>query len=270
MANYPNPEYTFQIDFECPHCRRSVDFIVRQVFDWSVYNREKTSEFFQQALARFNPDHYQASPFQNRHDPRPAFSKPDAIDVVRAYGFGTCPKCYFPSIVLFKTSLRDLDYLRSVDKSSPAAMHIFGKTNIQLIGTIPSPLANTTPNTAPAKVKELWPHTLMSLERGDPPSRIVSECRSILDVCLKELGATEGGRKQRIAHLKANHILTEDLATWGEFLWDDGNDAVHDIEATHEDARKHVEYLKLFFSVAFDLPADVRNRLGQGTTNEEQ
>ncbi|MCM0751205.1 hypothetical protein DEA98_07010 [Brucella pseudogrignonensis] len=96
------------------------------------------------------------------------------------------------------------------------------------------------------KGKELWPHTLMSLERGDPPSRIVSECRSIMDVCLKELGATQGGRRQRIAHLKASHVLTEDLAAWGEFLWDDGNDAVHDIEATHEDARKHVEYLKLF------------------------
>ncbi|WP_171380155.1 DUF4145 domain-containing protein [Brucella pseudogrignonensis] len=270
MANISNPEYSFQLELDCPHCKRGVDFVVRQVFDWSIYRQEQANEFFQQAIERFTADRGPVISSVGRRDPRPQLKQADAKDIVRAYGYGTCPKCHSPTIVLFKTGLRDLDYLRSVDKNSPAAMRIFSQTNIQLIGTIPTPLANTTPETAPAKVKELWPHTLMSLERGDPPSRIVSECRSIMDVCLKELGATQGGRRQRIAHLKASHVLTEDLAAWGEFLWDDGNDAVHDIEATHEDARKHVEYLKLFFSVAFDLPADVRKRRGQVTTTQQQ
>jgi hypothetical protein len=97
------------------------------------------------------------------------------------------------------------------------------------------------------------------LDRGDPPSRIVSECRSILDVCLKHLGEKKDGegRKTRIQNLRDKHILTKDIAIWANTLWDDGNDAVHDISADTDVALQHVEFLKLFFRVVFELPAEI-------------
>ncbi|MCM0751206.1 hypothetical protein DEA98_07015 [Brucella pseudogrignonensis] len=51
MANISNPEYSFQLELDCPHCKRGVDFVVRQVFDWSIYRQEQANEFFSKPLS---------------------------------------------------------------------------------------------------------------------------------------------------------------------------------------------------------------------------
>lgn len=83
---------------------------------------------------------------------------------------------------------------------------------------------------------------------------IMATARGCLDVALKALGEKEGGRTTRIQRLKDHGILTASLSEWANKLWADGNDAVHDLEATIEDAIEHVEFLKLFFEVVFVLP----------------
>lgn len=52
-------------------------------------------------------------------------------------------------------------------------------------------------------------------------------------------------------------MLTADLADWAENLWDDGNPAVHEIKGNEDKARQHVEFLRLFFEVVYDIPAQV-------------
>lgn len=68
---------------------------------------------------------------------------------------------------------------------------------------------------------------------------------------------SEGGRRTRIDNLAARGIITKDIATWSHDLWDDGNDAIHDLDADMDTAIEHVEFLKLFFEVAFVLPAKI-------------
>lgn len=239
---------------DCPWCAKSVDFTCQEIFEWRPYSDADTG--FLKNLDDMR--HVR----ENRlvPDRGPFFQRKGAHDVLRAYGFGTCPKCSCPVILLFKSSLRDLYMLRHAEPNSPMARSVFAAQHMTLENTVPERPATKVPASAPHKVKELWPHTLAALERGDPPSRIVSECRSILDVSLKELGTVTGTRRERIAKLKANHILTEDLANWGEILWKDGNDAVHDIDADLNEARQHVEFLKLFFQVAFELNEQIKAR----------
>jgi len=146
------------------------------------------------------------------------------------------------------------------------AKRVFAAKYMDLVGTIPSAKSYNAPTELDENVGRLWVATQESLDRGDPPSRIVSECRSVLDVCLKKLGQTEGGRKARIDRLKVASIITNDIATWANHLWSDGNDAVHDIEASDLGAKEHVEFLRLFIRVAFELPAEVKRK--QSTIGE--
>ena len=44
---------------------------------------------------------------------------------------------------------------------------------------------------------------------------------------------------------------------WGMKLWDDGNGAIHDVESDESNARAHLDYLRLFFEVAYRLPAQI-------------
>jgi hypothetical protein len=92
-----------------------------------------------------------------------------------------------------------------------------------------------------------------AMKRRNAPG-VMATARACLDVALKALGETQGGRVQRIQNLQNKGILTSSLSEWANKLWADGNDAVHDLEAKMDDAIEHVEFLKLFFEVVFVLP----------------
>ncbi|KII12594.1 MULTISPECIES: DUF4145 domain-containing protein [Phaeobacter] len=228
---------------------------VHDVFDWQP---RRTSDYphFLQAIEAIQRNEHSA--FSG--DKRPNHLRADGRDKVTAYGHATCPKCAQPILLLFNSSTHNLHLLKKADPQSALAASMFAREYIELLGTIPAATEYSVPDDLPEVVQVLWPATQLSLDRGDPPSRIVSECRSILDVCLKELGETKGLRKSRIGNLKDRFLITEDIASWANELWDDGNDAIHDIQANAEDAKQHVEFLKLFFRVVFELPKEVKRK----------
>jgi hypothetical protein len=82
--------------------------------------------------------------------------------------------------------------------------------------------------------------------------------RSCLDVSLKALGEASGGRRDRINRLFERRIITQAIADWAQTLWKEGSDAAHDLEADMDRAIEHIEFLKLFFEVAFELPERVK------------
>ncbi|GAA0212896.1 hypothetical protein GCM10009081_29530 [Brevundimonas nasdae] len=85
----------------------------------------------------------------------------------------------------------------------------------------------------------------------------MSGARACLDVALKNLGESDGGRRTRINKLLSRGIITTSIAAWAQSLWEEGSDAVHDLDAEIDRAIEHVEFLKLFFEVAFGLPARI-------------
>lgn len=110
----------------------------------------------------------------------------------------------------------------------------------------------------PQKIREPFQAAAEDAARHRNAAGILAVCRGCLDVALKELGQTSGGRRERIGNLAQAGLLTNGLAEWAQKLWDDGNDAVHDLEATIDKAIDHVEFLKLFFEVAFALPERIK------------
>lgn len=86
---------------------------------------------------------------------------------------------------------------------------------------------------------------------------IMSGSRACLDVALKHLGEETGGRRARIHKLANRGLITHGIAEWANKLWEEGSDAVHDLRADMDLAVDHVEFLRLFFEVAFALPARI-------------
>lgn len=109
----------------------------------------------------------------------------------------------------------------------------------------------------PEPARVFFVEALEDLRSRRSPAGVISKCRSVLDLCLKHLEAAGTGRKARIADLRAKGVLTQGLADWADELWDDGNDAIHDLTGDANRAAQHVKFLELFFEVVFALPAQV-------------
>jgi hypothetical protein len=113
-------------------------------------------------------------------------------------------------------------------------------------------------NDLPEKIRAPFVFAQEDAARRRNAPGVLSTARGCLDVALKELGQTTGGRRERINNLAAEGIITKGIAAWAQQLWEDGSDAVHDLDADMDRAIEHVEFLELFFEVAFSLPARIQ------------
>lgn len=125
------------------------------------------------------------------------------------------------------------------------------------ISTFPEPLGIAPSSTLPEKIRRPFQEIQEDVARKRNAPGVMAISRGCLDVALKLLKEENGGRVDRINNLRDKGLLTASLAEWAQKLWKDGSDAVHDLEATNESAAEHVEFLKLFFQVVFELPAQV-------------
>jgi hypothetical protein len=166
-----------------------------------------------------------------------------------------CPNCFTPFGVLIKprhdVSVGDLFKLQN-------STAIDAALEGGLVKTYPAGADAFSPNNdLPEKIRKAFVFAQEDAARGRNPAGVMAGARGCLDVALKELGEETGGRRERINNLSANGTITTGIATWAQTLWEEGSDAVHDLDATIERAREHVEFLELFFEVAFVLPAKI-------------
>lgn len=134
---------------------------------------------------------------------------------------------------------------------------IEGTGNLELLQVFPTSTMTEVHSSVPAAASQFFMEAEEDLRNGRNAAGVINKCRSVLDLCLKQLGASGAGRKARIADLRTKGLLTLGLANWADRLWDDGNEAIHDLTGDEKQAREHVSFLRLFFSVAFALPAQV-------------
>ena len=113
------------------------------------------------------------------------------------------------------------------------------------------------PPEVPPEIAEVMVELEEDLRRGRNEARILSGCRSVLDVALQKLGETSGGRGDRIGRLGAKGLLTAGLSDWAKRLWQDGHDGVHELQAKGHPVAEHVAFLKLFIEVAFVIPGKI-------------
>jgi len=148
---------------------------------------------------------------------------------------------------------------KSNDVQDQAAAHV-------RIQTLPESTSYLDIRGLPPKLVEPFRELQENVAQKKLASSILQTARACLDVALKELNELSGSRKERIKNLRDTGIITVGLETWANRLWKDGSDAVHDLDASRDNAVEHVEFLKLFFQVVFALPRQIEEAKEHATS----
>ncbi|HEO9044211.1 TPA: DUF4145 domain-containing protein [Enterobacter kobei] len=110
----------------------------------------------------------------------------------------------------------------------------------------------------PEKIRALFVELQEDIQMRRTPARIVTGCRSVLEVALKQLGYEKGNLQSRIEKARADGLLTEAMKNWAHRVRLDGNEAVHELEATDEQAQEFVSFLRLLLEILFVLPERIK------------
>lgn len=218
-----NELIVLNLRIRCPYCHHTerTPFIVSKFYEQQYYSKDKLL-----------PSHNGAD---------------------KIIGFVQCFECHSPfGVEIRSTSTSQLTKLlqsRSEDKEATDSIVSDCK-----IFTYPNSRKIIFSSNIPKKIQQPFFDIQEDVHKNRNAAGVMSISRSCLDVALKELGQTTGGRKSRIKKLAEDKIITQGIAEWANKLWEDGNDAVHDLNADMGTAKEHVEFLKLFFEVAFSLP----------------
>ncbi len=171
-----------------------------------------------------------------------------------AAAFGTiCEQCWRPlGVTVSRVSVSAL--LSSVGRNHKTDEILEHSTVI----TFPRSPKFELVTRLPDPIQKSFEEMLEDAKSRRNPNGILAVARGCLDVALKELKETEGGRSTRIENLFKRGLITEGLAEWANKLWKDGSDAAHDLSGDIDLAIEHVRFLELFFQVVFDIPEKIR------------
>lgn len=224
----------FQFRITCPHCANQVDLAFNNLFHYRI---AKTNGPVQE---HFRKD-------MHRRD-----------EEMLCYGAGNCSICEEPCLAIFRTPASHLHAVLHAAKDSMRASGKFVAEHARLEMIYPEPPKPADDPSYPKKVRELFPELQQMAGRGASPSIVVGGCRSVLEVACVELGGEGKSLQKKIDSLLEKGVLTQPLAEWSHRLRLDGNAAVHEIDATPEQAKELVAFARLFLEVTFALPARIR------------
>jgi hypothetical protein len=175
---------------------------------------------------------------------------------IRAYGVAACPECNGPVLIWFECLW---NVLKHISESGKDIEWRYNGPPPKILGTYPKPEEPDDSPHYPKALREVFIELQEDIRAKRTAPRIVVGCRSVLEVALKELGYDE--KKDKLSHridkARENGILTESMRQWAHRIRLDGNEAAHELTASHEDAAEFVNFLRLFLEITFVLPTRI-------------
>lgn len=187
----------------------------------------------------------------------PYVQRSSETDLANAFTTAFCPACNNPLMITFQYRLNDLlDAADGVDDESQLRAVLYNGT----IRIYPEPrLPDDSPH-YPEKIRAVFTELQEDVQSGRTAPRIIAGCRSVLEVALRALGYEKGNLLSRIELARQDGILTESMRNWAHRIRMEGNEAVHELEASDEQAKEFVAFLRLFLEVAFVLPERIKEQ----------
>lgn len=167
----------------------------------------------------------------------PTYAEENWGEIVKSYSTAYCPLCFKPNMFLFNVRSKHLHHIRETFKKDPLKP-MGGLNVIHITKTYPKPFQAVEHPHWPEGSVKLFVHAQEMSSRNDPAESIVVSCRSVLEVAVKELGAKGSNLASKIDDLAAKGMITEAMKQWSHRVRIAGNEAVHEISATHEEARQ--------------------------------
>lgn len=132
------------------------------------------------------------------------------------------------------------------------------------------PAAYSAPDVLPTRAREFLTQAVTSLHA---PAGSILLAASAVDAMLKDKGITGGSLKSRIQTAADTHLITSEMAAWGQEIRLDANDQRHADESAPlpnaTDATKVLEFAKALVQFLYVLPARVtRGRSPVGSEQE--
>lgn len=183
--------------------------------------------------------------------------KPD--EHLKACALAWCPLCGMPSLLIFDTERQYLP--RIVETVGKREAPLFGgQSLVNIQAGYPKPDAAQDRDEWPREMREIFIDAQDMLRQGKSPSIIIATCRSVLEVAVKQLGGKGRDLNARIDDLAARHLITEPLRRWAHHVRIEGNEAVHEIAGTKEEAVELVEFVRMFLDMTFTLPKRISEK----------
>ncbi len=244
----------FQTRHFCPDpdCGNLVDFVVSQVSE--VVKRE--------------PEPSDPTKFRPVPQPRQQLP-PGSLETIEACGLSRCPHCGEPLLIIFRTTQRLLSLAVQYQNAQPPQQQqrLVTGDSVVVVRTYPESRQPIAHPTWPEEIRRPFVDLQMMLSEHKHPSFIIGGCRTILDVATKDLGGKKPNLFARIDELADMNIVTGALKDWAHKLRLEGNEAVHELKGTEDDATQLVEFIKLFLHVAYELPNAILTKAPAGTVS---
>lgn len=226
----------FYFEGHCPHCDSDKGF---QAFGMSEHAHE--SVFFD-----FNKD-------KLHHDPNTLLiATQKGYDVTFTMA-GICTSCKMPVVAMCEST----EKVRLEIKECIFANKLTNK-QLNIIKVFPEKIPLYAHPSLSECVRDAFIDLQTMLRQNMQPHLVISGCRTVLEAAVRELGATGKNLKQHIDCLRDQGKITAVLHAWASHVRLSGNNAVHEMEGSTEEARELVEFTKIFLQFTFELPARIQ------------
>lgn len=245
----------FAKTLNCGNCGHLVDFSFQNIIDFRHLTPEELHKIR-------NPN---SAP--RRIDTGPTVNHVHVKDRVTGASFSQCPRCNFPSMILFETTQGALNALKIMDRrGSDASLKI---QTFEVLKQYPPDLKPNEDPLWPDSIRRKFSDAQRMHTQGISPSIVLTTCGTVLELALKELDPSSGRKKlyKRIENLHEDGVITSPIKDWAHGIRLDRNNAVHDGEGDEKDAAEYIEFLKMFFTMAFSLPARIAVKRRQTAQN---
>lgn len=230
----------FKFQLKCPHCLNSEYFSIRSPVDYHAPRPP--------ALAG------------NKNDQTSIPSSTVDGNEAKCFGVAYCPRpnCAGPVLIWFESARMMFSNRGNYGSNIE---WVYAGPQPRILGTWPSAPSTDDSENWPEKLRTIFREIQEDIRMKRDPSRIVGACRSVLEVALANLGYDKAKGKNlsdRIDSARAEGILTESMKQWAHKTRMDGNEALHELEATQEEAKELVDFIKTFLEIVFDLPERIK------------
>lgn len=219
----------FSVHHKCPNCNKDGNF---------------TFQFFTHYLEEKPPRQ------GDLRQPKVNFSS--SGDTVKAYTVSSCSYCHAPLLLIYRMRL---EVMRAIQTAIEERKHIYTGAQPELVASYPQVKTPLISEYYPASIIQPFRDVQEMLTLRMSPAFIITACRSILEVLLKqELQVSGKNLMQCIDQARASGLITQAMAEWAHRVRIEGNEAVHELSANAIEAEELVEFIKIFLELTFILP----------------
>ena len=230
------------LEGECPHCGEKRGF---NIFSVSDYTADGNAAVIKRGMVNKGTS---------------AHPIPVQIKKASFFAAGYCIHCKRP--ILAELDI-DQDYLYALREhvgSYPEKLYTGARPNIKNMW--PAPVPPYSHPALPEKVRGLFVDLQVMLKQNLASSLVIGGCRSVLEEAARELGGQGDKLHQRIKDLKAKAIVNGVLHDWAMNIKKLGNESLHELVGTQEEAAEMIEFTRLFLQYTFEFPARVKEARG--------